>query len=165
MEQKKQVVALSDIRSYLMKQEWITVIVILIVVLPIFYHAFFAADALWNKIAGSGCCLLGLYGLAVTFRNMQELRKNTFFTARTDTLEDKEQDVYSFHHRRSRNRLYFGKGHYDIYRYNGTHPLYDMQMQALYDTAFIDDSFTLICHRKHVLFAFNNKLYEIENDL
>ena len=158
-------IALSDIKGYLMKQERITIVVILVMVLPIFYHAFFAADALWNRILGGGCCLLGLYGLVVTIRNMQKLRNNTYFTLRTDTLVDKEKDVYSFSHKRSRNKLYFGKGHYDIYRYNGTHPLYDMQMQALYDTAFIEDSFTLICHRKHVLFAFNNKLYEIENDL
>ena len=61
MEQKKQVIALSDIKRYLIKQEWLTVIVILVIVLPILYSTLFKANPLWLKRIGAGCCLLGLY--------------------------------------------------------------------------------------------------------
>ena len=41
--------------------------------------------------------------------------------------------------------------------------IYDMGSKTFYDTAFIDDSFTLIYVGKRVRLAFNNKFFDIQN--
>lgn len=178
MEKEKQVVALSDIKKHLRKQEITWIILLLVYLLLIFYCSSLLSDnsavriiKIIGVVVGVGCCLLGLCGLVVTIRNILKLQNNTFFTVCLDTLVGKEDHIYSFAHSKSTDRLQFKKGYYYLRRYSAlspnsyVHPLYDMDMKTVYDTAFAGDSFTLICNKKEILLAFNNKFFEIENDL
>ena len=112
-----------------------------------------------------------IYGMILTIYHIFKLRNNTFFTIRADRLISKQEHIYCFSHRRNCNRLHFQKGHYNIFLYSSLSgssvwsPIYNMDMQTLYDTAFIEDTFTLICSRKQILLAFNDSYYTIEDDL
>ena len=178
MEKEKQVVALSDIKKYLRKQEITSIIAYLVTLLPIIYFTSLLSDKcavriikIICEITGVGCYLVGLSALVAAICIILKLQNNTFFTVRIDTLANKEECIYSFVRSGRRNRLQFGMGYYYIPHYTGfspysyVHPLYDMDMRTVYDTAFVGDSFTLICNKKEILLAFNNKFFEIENDL
>ena len=170
MEKDTQVIFLSDIKKYVRKQEYFSFVGLLVIALPIFHSVFTQAN-LPLKILGTACCLLILYGMILTIYHIFKLRNNTFFTIRADKLISKQENIYSFIHKKNRNRLHFQKGHYDIFPYSGLSasstwsPIYNMDMQTLYDTAFIEDTFTLICSRKQILLAFNDSYYTIEDDL
>ena len=178
METGKQVITLSDVKKYLRKQAITWIIGLFAYLLPLFCGFSLLSqisDARIIEIIGVvmrvGCCLLGLFGLIVTIREILKLQNNTYFTIRIDTLVNKEEDIYSFVRSGVRNRLQFGTGYYYIPHYIGrspfsyVHPLYDMDMKTFYDTSFVGDSFTLICNKKDIILTFNNKFFEIENDL
>lgn len=55
-----------------------------------------------------------------------------------------------------KSTLYFDRSWFDIY---------DMDSTTVYDTAFVDDSFTLVCVGKRIVLAFNNNYFDVQNNL
>ena len=62
------------------------------------------------------------------------------------------------------NRLVFRFNKYDIPKKSGRYDIYNMEPQAVFDTAVIGDTFTLVKVKKQVVLAFNNKLFNVITD-
>ena len=170
----KEIVTLSEIRKRIRKDSIIVSIVFVIFWALLFLESnalYAASKMLLFRIFNVCFIITGLGGLAECIYTIIKSGRPDFFTIRTDTLIEKREHV-RIGYRQNGNRLRFMQGHFDIFNkamdpYVEPAPYY-ISMKAVWDTAFIGDSFTLI-ERKHffrktILYAFNNKLYEIIDD-
>ena len=122
-------------------------------------------------------CLLTLWGITDLIYAKIKIRNNTYFEVRTDILISKNLQHHPAQKDGTSSRLCFCKGHYEMYMhrtgilgsFDGSdgvwYDIYYMGSKTVYDTAFIGDSFTLICVSKRVHLAFNNNYFDIQNDL
>ena len=79
-------------------------------------------------------------------------------------LVNKQDHMRDLRRRTNVDRLYF---QYDFCDFSPAHrntyvEAYRMELGAVFSTAFIGDSFTLIKVRKRVYFAYNHKLYDVQ---
>ena len=111
--------------------------------------------------------IVGLWGIGISTYTIIKFRKGTYFTVRTDILVANEEYTFDWKWQNITNRLSFKNGHYDVWPRDMHRfvDIYDMNYQALFDTAFIGDSFTLIEFRKNIRLVFNNKLFVVVDDL
>ena len=131
----------------------------------------FETDNAKLAIIGLVFSILVLFGIGRCLLNVIKIQKNTFFHLKTDELVNKSDDINTILHGHETHRLYFCQGHFDMRVYGkhcgpeGTwYAICNMGSKTIYDTAFIRDSFTLVCIGKRVHLAFNNKLFDIRND-
>ena len=170
MENEKQVVLVSDIQHYLLKLEK-RGLFLSIPALLFFSFSSFTVSNMTIKVLAILFSILMLTAIAFCTYICLRIQNNRHFTVRTDVLVSKRDDVYEFWHGHNIRRLYFQKGYHSIYSYSSISAgsiwssIHDTDMQTIYDTAFIGDAFTLICVGKKVILVFNNKFYEIENDI
>lgn len=171
METEKQIITLADIRKYLKKGN-IYDIVCLSGLFPILFWKVFAASRIEMSIIALVFCISFLFGIGLCLYNIIKIRKNTYFHIQAAVLTNKADDIHTFLYGHETHRLYFRQGHYDmrVYgRYCGPdgarYSIYKIGTKTIYDTAFIGDSFTLICVGKRVHLAFNNNYFDIQNDL
>lgn len=111
--------------------------------------------------------LLGLIGTTSSIINIKKIKNNTYFRITTDVLVNKIEhmrngDWISF----NVNRLFFKCNKYDFFPREGCVwvDVYNMDYQAVFDTAFIGDTFTLVETKKKVILVFNNKLFDVKSD-
>ena len=170
MENEKQIVLISDIKHYLLKAER-RGLFLSIPTLLCFGFAVFTVSDITTKVLFILLSILMLSAIAFCAYTYLRIQNNRHFTIKTDVLASKRDDVYEFWHSHNTRRLYFQKGYYSIYSYSSISAgsiwcsIYTTDMKTIYDTAFIGDTFTLICVGKKVILALNNKFYEIENDI
>ena len=173
MENKKQIVTLTDIKEYYLKGHHQTLIT-LPCLFVLFCWLFFITKAPIIKIIMIIFCLLTLWGIADLIYTKIRIQNNTYFEVRTDILINKKIQSHIMQENGTSYRLCFCKGHYEMYMhgmhsfdgYDGVwYDIYDMGSKTVYDTAFIGDSFTLICVGKRIYLAFNNNYFDIQNDL
>lgn len=171
MEQRRTLL-LSHIKKHLLKRYVLSVFVSIFVIIFILYALVLKGSESAGKILGASCCLLGACMLCKLIYDIYRIQQNAF-TVRNDILIRKREHIFSFAARGGLDRLYFQEGHYNLHSYNrnrfALNPIRDkltgMTQKEEFDTADINDSFTLICDKKSILLAFNNKFFAIENDL
>jgi len=114
-----------------------------------------------------GLVALFLFDLTVVLLVVNKIRKGTYYTVRTDVLVGSRECVPGTKWRSYRPyRLYFGRGHFDIpprknYKWSYSHA---MDEKTIFDTAFIDDTFTLIETKKKVVMVYNNKFFDVQTE-
>lgn len=170
MENEKQIVTLTDIKKYFWKEERNTVIS-LACIFALFCWPVFVVKIPVIKAILIVYCLLSLWGVIWCLYNLFQIKKDTYIKIRTDELVNKAEGVYTFLRGHNTHRLYFRQDHYDLWIYNSHtgRPLWsdihNMEKKTIYDTAFVGDIFTLVSVRKRVYLVFNNKLFDIRDDL
>ena len=176
MENKKPIVTLTDIKEYFLKGHHQTLIV-LFCLFVLFCWLFFNAKPPIIKIIMIIFCLLTLWGITDLIYTKIKIRNHTYFEVRTDILISKNLQHHPAQKDGTSYRLCFCKGHYEMYMhrtgilgsFDGSdgvwYDIYDMGSKTVYDTAFIGDSFTLVCVRKRIVLAFNNNYFDVQNDL
>ena len=170
MENEKQIVTLADIKKYLRKENIYTIVCLAGIFLLLFLELFKASNTELDIIALIFSILL-LFGIGRCLLNIIKIQKNTLFHLKTDELVNKADDINTFLHGHETHRLYFCQGHFDMRVYGrycgpeGTwYGICNMGTKTIYDTASVGDSFTLVCVGKKIALAFNNKLFDIQND-
>ena len=170
MEDKRKTITLDDIKTYLLKEEKRTVI-LLPIILGIFGLVFIVANYLWQLfimyIIAAIVFLTGLIGATISIIKIIKVKNNTYFKITTDVLVNKVEHISDgvWPNGLVVNRLFFKYNTYDIL--TGTlyyDDLYDMDIQAVFDTAFVGDTFTLVETKKKVVLVFNNKLFDVKID-
>ena len=171
MEDGRQIVTLADIKKYIRKENIYAIVCLTCTFLLLFWELLETDNTKLDIIALIFSILL-LFGIGRCLLNIIKIQKNTFFHLRTDELINKADDINTFLHGHETHRLYFCQGHYDMRVYGrycgpeGTwYSICNMGTKTIYDTAFIGDSFTLVCIGKRIHLAFNNKLFDIQDDL
>ena len=112
-----------------------------------------------------GFVLLFLGELTAALLIADKIRKGTYYTVRTDVLVGTRDCVRGTKRRTYRqHRLFFGRGYFDIptqthYKWSCFHA---MDEKTIFDTAFIDDTFTLIETKKKVVMVYNNKFFDVQ---
>ena len=173
MESEKEIVTLSDIKRDLLKQEIVGMIVF-VIFSPFFYCMFTLLSSLSNAplstiftIFTIIFALLGPTVIILCIYNIIKIHKNTYFKVRTAILVDKKEYTWDWRQNSYVDRLVFQKSHYNISLKNNDVliDIYNSDMKTVFDTSFIDDSFTLIEVRNNIVYAFNNKFFDIQDDL
>ena len=170
MESGKQTITLSAIKKHLWKLEIINIVATLILI-PlvsfVFIIGYLETNFLTLKLFVVAFVIVGLWLIGTSTYTIIKFRKGTYFTTRTDILVSNEEYTFDWKWQNVTNRLSFKNGHYDVWpkHMHKFVDIYDMNYQALFHTAFIGDSFTLIEVRKNIRLVFNNKLFEIVDDL
>lgn len=166
MEDSREVITLGDIKTYLLK-EAIKVAIVLPVMLWVFGLVFIAANYLFQLffmyIIAATAFLLGLIGTTISIIKIIKIKNNTYFKITTDVLVDKKEHISSglWPSGLIVNRLFFKYNKYDLLKKSGYYDIYDMDDRAVFDTAFVGDTFTLVETKKEVVLAFNNKLFNV----
>ena len=170
MEREKQIVTLTDIKKYFWREERNTVISLACIFVFFCWLAFIIKIPVIKAIT-IVFCLLTFWGVASCLYNLFQIKKDTYFKIGTDELVNKAEGVYTYLHGHNTYRLYFRQDHYDLWMYDSYtgHPLWsdihNMEKRTIYDTAFVGDTFTLVSVGKRVYLVFNNKLFDIRDDL
>lgn len=167
MEDKRKTITLDDIKIYLLKEEKKTVIGLAIgipFVCLMWITANFLFDVLFLDILTAITFLLGLISTTISIINIKKIKNNTYFRITTDVLVNKidlMQDESWVPLNVS--RLFFKCNKYDFFPRDGCVwvDIYDMDYQAVFDTAFVGDIFTLVETKKAVVLAFNDKLFNV----
>ena len=174
MEVNRKVITLDDIKAYLLGEEKKTAVgipigAIVICLMWIAANLLFRA-LIWDILIVI-TLLLGIIGISFIIINIKKIKNNTYFIITTDVLVNKVKGMSNgiWPGGISVNRLFFKCNTYDIllgheFRNDERYDLYDMDYQAVFDTAFIGDTFTLIEIKKKVVLAFNNKLFDVKLD-
>ena len=166
MEDNREVITLGDIKTYLLK-EAIKVATVLPVILWVFGLVFIAANNLFQLlfmyIIAAIAFLAGLIGTTISIIQIIKLKNNTYFKITTDVLVDKKEHISNgvWPSGLVVNRLFFKYNKYDLVSKSVYYDIYDMDDQAVFDTAFIGDTFTLVETKNKVILAFNNKLFNV----
>ena len=169
MEDKRKTITADDIKTYLLKEERKTAIhlplaIILLCLMWIVPNLLFKVFIL--DILAAVTFLLGLICVMCSIINIQKIKNNTYFRITTDVLVNKMEHVSCgiWPNNHIVNRLFFKCNKYDFFPKDGCVwvDIYDMDYQAVFDTAFIGDTFTLVETKKSVVLAFNNKLFQFQ---
>ena len=176
MQRKKQVVTVTEIRNYLQKEEFEELTICSILFPGLFWLTFILKIpilmiSLIRSILLIVPCLLALWGVVKSVYRLFQIKRNTCFKIRSDKLVSKAE-VLTFQHGGATHRMHFGLGHYDVIMHNESdatddlsHPLYGMSTKAVWQSSFVGDPFTLVSVGKRVHLVFNNKLFDIRDDL
>lgn len=170
MEDKRKTITLDDIKTYLLKDEKKNLIGIplgTIIICLIWIAASLLFKVLICDILTAITFLLGMIGTTFSIINIKKIKNNTYFAITTDVLVNKVEHISDgvWPNGLVVNRLFFKYNTYDIL--TGTlyyDDLYDMDIQAVFDTAFVGDTFTLVETKKKVVLVFNNKLFDVKID-
>lgn len=176
MDNKKQIVTLTDIKEHFL-EECRRSVISLTCTFMLFGLLSFIVKAPVAKAIMVVLCLLSLWGVGHCVYCIYRIRRNTYFHVRTDILISKNIQHHPAQKDGTSYRLCFCKGHYEMYMhrtgslgmFDGSdgvwYDIYDMGSKTIYDTAFIGDSFTLVCVGKRIVLAFNNNYFDVQNDL
>lgn len=170
MENKKQIVTLTDIKECFQRENRQTIIVC-VCFFTLFGWLSFVIQEAAEKTIMATWCLLFLCGIVYAICCIIRIQKNTHFHIRTDILINKNIQAHLLRKNGATYKLCFCKGYYEMYMnstsgFNGVwYDIYDMGSKTVYDTAFIGDSFTLVCVGKRIVLAFNNNYFDVQNNL
>ena len=168
MEDGREVITIDVIKRDLMKN-YLLLLPITPLPFGLFYGIFalfqqiFIGELLWDIL--KICAIIaGLVFIVNIIIAIIKLQKGTLLTITTDVLVSKQDHMWDPRWRTNVDRLYFQNAHYDIApkdRIRYCEP-YRMELGAVFSTAFVGDSFTLIKVRKRVYYAYNNKLFDVQ---
>ena len=172
MESKKQIITMGQIKKYYTRG-FLQTLIVLPFLFALFCWLFFIAKGPIIKAIMFIFCLLALWGIPTIIYTQIKIKNNTYFKVRTDILISKKIRHHIMQENGTSYRLCFCKGHYEMYMhgmhsfdgYDGVwYDIYDMGSKTVYDTAFIGDSFTLICVGKKIKLAFNNNYFDVQTN-
>lgn len=173
LEDKREIITLDDIKAYLLREKGeytikLAIITVCIFLFNILLNYLFKLFII--KIITVVVLMLGLLLVTQWIISIVRIKNNTYFKITTDILVDKREHIMSHAWPVGIivNRLFFKYNKtYDISPRFGCNwiDIYNCEWQAVFDTAFVNDTFTLVETKKEVVLVFNNKLFDVKVDL